>query len=179
MPRKIRIDNRPMDIVEMTQEGLQAPHEHFGFYDMPAMYMPEMPAYVEPIQPEWSDMPIASTPQHAMHEPVIEPEPKAVDYNDCVMTQELFEFMMQQVIADSHADPVNPLDVHEVAEVNQIQLCPSVEPMGTMNGVPLEESIKEIENEISLAQNAPFEMQQMMFDQQMQVMDPFGPGPVM
>lgn len=51
-----------------------------------------------------------------------------------------------------------------------------VEPMGNMNGIPLEESLMEIENAIFMAQNAPFDMQQRMFDR---MMGPFGPGPMM
>jgi hypothetical protein len=34
---------------EITMEGIQAPDNHFSFYDLPAMYAPEPPAYTEPV----------------------------------------------------------------------------------------------------------------------------------
>jgi hypothetical protein len=173
MPRKIHIDNRLNAIVEMTGEGMQAPHEHFGFYDMPAMYMPEMPAYDPPVQPEWFDMPIAPTPQPVMHEPVVElqPEPEMVSYTPDPISPEMFQALMQQVSAEALSGPLEPLDVHDVAQVNRVLIDHGVEPMGSINGVPLEESLIEIENEIFLAQNGPVQMQQMI--------NPFGAGPML
>ena len=181
MPRQIHIDNRLTDIVEMTGEGLQAPHDHFGFYDMPAMYMPPMPAYEPPPQPEGFDIPIAPTPQPIMHEPVVDfqPEPEMVTYEPQPMSQELHNLFMQEAVAQSHAGPLEPLDIHDIAQVNEVLIDHGVEPMRAGFGIPLEEGLKEIENEIFLAQNAPFEMQQLMFDPQMQMTDPFGPGPMM
>jgi len=172
MPRKIHIDNRLNDIVEMTGEGMQAPHEHFGFYDMPAMYMPPMPAYEPPVQPEGFDIPIAPTLQPIMHEPIseLEPQPEMVSYAPDPISPEMFQALMQQASVEALSGPLEPLDVHDVALVNQILIDRGVEPMSNMNGVPLEESLIEIENEIFLAKNAPFEMQ---------TMDPFGPGPMM
>ena len=171
MPRKIYIDNRLNDIVEMTAEGLQAPHEHFGFYEMPAMYMPPMPAYEPPVQPNGFDMPIAPTPQPIMHEPVVEfqPEPEKVSYEP--MSQDLFNFFMQQATARANFGPLEPLDIHDIAQVNQVLIDHGVEPLSGRFGIPLEEGLKEIEREIFLVQNASFEMQQKM--------GPFGPSPMM
>ena len=173
MPRKIHIDNYLNDIVEMTGEGMQAPHEHFGFYDAPAMYMPEMPAYDPPVQPEWPDMSIALTQQPVMHEPIAEPEPQPemVSYAPDPISPEMLQALMQQASAEALSGPLEPLDIHDIAQVNQVLIDHNVEPMGNMNGVPLEEGLMEIEQEIFLTQNGPVQMQQMM--------DPFGPGPMM
>ena len=180
MPRKIHIDNRLDDIVQMTCEGMQAPHEHSGFYEMPAQYMPQMPTYREPIQPEWFDIPIALTPQPMIHEPFSEPEPKPVEASYEPTSQELFEHLMKQALEQMHAGIFEPLDIREMASVNEILLDYGVEPLRTVDSIPLEESLKEIDDAIFLMQNAPFEMQQMMFEQERQMMmNPFGFGPMM
>jgi hypothetical protein len=173
MPRKIHIDNRLNDIVEMTAEGLQAPHEHYGYYDTPAMYAPPMPAYEPPVQPDSFDIPIAPTPQPIMHEPVVEfqPEPEMVSYEPQPMSQELFNLFMQEAIARANFGPLEPLDIHDIAQVNQVLIDHGVEPLSGGFGIPLEEGLKEIELAVFLAQNVPFEMQQKM--------GPFGPSPMM
>jgi len=177
MPRKINTNYRLNDIVEMTGEGLQAQHVHSGFYDKGIKYMPEMPAYIEPIGPEWFDMPIALTPQLIMHEPFIapEPEPEMVSYAPDPIPPEMFQSLMQQACIEQLHGPMEPLENHEVAEVNQVLMDYGVEPIQQTSEAMLEDVIMEMEQQLLMAQNAPFEMQQMMFDQQMQMMDPFGP----
>lgn len=112
-----RINNRLVDIIEMSDAGIQAPHEHFSIYDLPAEYNHPMPEYEPPVRPEWFDIPIAGTPEPVMFEPVIEsgPEPEIMGYEPQPLSQELFDILMQQSIDQLDAIPYELLDVYDSA----------------------------------------------------------------
>lgn len=157
------IDDRFTGITGMTDSGIQASHEHFSIYDSPAVYNHQMPDYEPPDRQHWFDIPIAQTPQPVMHEPVIEPEPKPeiVSYEPQPPDQELFDILMKQTIAQLPASHYEPLDVH------------GIEPMSDMNSAHLEEGLRQIEWEISLVQNNHLEPHQMISEQPMEIMDQF------
>ena len=112
-----RINNRLVDIIETSDAGIQAPHEHFSIYDLPAEYNHPMPEYEPPVRPEWFDIPIAGTPEPVMFEPVIESksEPEMVSYKPQPPDSELINILMQQAIDQLLAKPYEPLDVHDSA----------------------------------------------------------------
>lgn len=111
------IDNGLVDIIETSGEGIQSPHEHFGVYDLPAVYNHPMPEYQPPARPEWFDIPIAGTPDPMTLEPVIESvsEPEITGYEPQPPDPELFNIFMQQAIDQLHANPYEPLDIHDIA----------------------------------------------------------------
>jgi len=154
MPGKIRISNHLDDIVQMTGEGIQAPHEHFGYYDSPAMYAVEPPAYIEPVPSGFE--PIPTTPEIMFApEPVQEePEPE-VTYDSCLMTPELFQFIMENLTLFKF--PEEPMEIGETAEIQQI--------MHDMGHIPSPFDFPGIE--------AKIEIEQAIMDIQNQVVDPF------
>lgn len=171
MPGKIRIDNHLDDIVQMTGEGMWAPQEHFSFYDMAATYIPEMPAYQPPIEPDWFNIPLALTPEPVMFEPAVQvqPEPEMVSYEP--MSQELFSALMQQAVERGNAVNEDYISIRDIAEVNQIMIDHGAEPMSNGLSVVLPEALNEIDREIAIAGQGFFEIPQMI--------EPFGMGLIM
>jgi len=207
MPKRIRIDNRPMNIVEMTQEGIQAPHEHFSVYERPAMYAPEMPAYIEPSHQAWFEGPMIQTPQQLHLEVQQREEPQEVKHKYEPMTQEIFELLMQQFMDRTHG-PMDPVSQGEMQEVNMILQDLGHTPMNATMESPANQEILEamevqleaqaevIEAASEVAQPGleQIVLEEMMFGQEMyqqglqemmqmiepfMEQNPFGPGPMM
>lgn len=136
---------------EMTAEGVQAPQEHFSVYDMPAMYSPEPPAYTEPMAGSYE--PIASTPEKMFAPEVVhEPEPEPVTYDSCVMTQELMQYLIDNLPDMSW--PADPLQVGELTEAHEIieamDIGPSpFDPTLDQNHMEIQQSIMMIQEQFT------------------------------
>ena len=166
--RKIQIPYDNSRVVEMTAESVQAPDEHFGFYDMSAMYAPEMPAYNEPESQAWfEDMRVASTHLVAFHhEPVSQPEPQGVTYDDCLMTHEFLK---------DFTDLIKPLD--NPRDELQLGVLGEVRDVVEELGFDIAPFNTDHERNLQKIEQAVIDIQNSKFDQPM--MDPFGPGPMM
>ena len=101
---------------EMTMEGIQGLHEHFSFYDLPAMYAPEPQAYIEPVTGGYE--PISQTPEIRFKPEQIQEEPPEVSYDTCVMTPELMQHILDNL--PHSAWPTEALQIGELSEAHEI-----------------------------------------------------------
>ena len=123
--RKIHLSHYNPSIVESTQESIQAPHDHFNVYDLPARYQDQNLEYQES-RPEFDEFTFhRPTPQPARieHRQVVDVQEP--DYVGTPMPQDIFD----QLMRFSQAGPFDPFSPEEIAEVNPILIEHGLPPI--------------------------------------------------
>ena len=156
--KRIKISHDHSRPVEMTQECIQAPHEHFSVYENPAIYGHEMPDYIEPSPQAWFEGQIIQTPQQPHIEPQQREEPQEVECKYEPMTQELFDLLVQQFIDKTHG-PMDPLSQSEMQDVDMILEELGHAPMsGTMEANSPNPATQEIQEAMEVQLEAQAEI---------------------